>query len=480
MNSRLNKPMLVASMKPGAPSSPTPGPERAVFARLGGTASSSAKVGSQDAHKNPRTLLVAGIMSGTSADGIDVALCRISPAPPTKALSSRANPERSEGEVERPAAPFAPPKLKLLGHRAFPYDKKLRTKILSIAAGEPTTAAELSQLSWHLGNLYADAVASTTHDLNLKPQLIAVHGQTIYHQATPANFLGKPLRCTSQIGEPSLIAERLHLPVISDFRPADLAAGGQGAPLVPMLDYCLFRHPTKNRLLLNLGGIANITALPAACTTSDILAFDTGPASMVIDALMQRLYNRRYDKNGSVAARGKVLKPVLDRLLADRYYGAPPPKSCGREEYGPAFADRFLTLCKSAPNEDIIATATSFTAATILDAYRRFCWPHLSGCPIHARSSRMGGDATKLKAPTELIAAGGGANNQTLMRMLTDHLKPLGVKVSTTAATGLPVEAKEAAAFALLGWLTWHHLPGNIPSATGATHPAILGRVTFA
>jgi anhydro-N-acetylmuramic acid kinase len=415
----------------------------------------------------PKPMIVAGIMSGTSADGIDVAICRIAPNT-IRDLSSR--PKRSA--VERPATPsaspqpFTPPKLKLLGHRSFPYDKKLRTKILSIAAGEPTTAAELTQLSWHLGNLYAECIATTGHDLNLKAQLIALHGQTIYHQAAPAHFLGKPLRCTSQIGEPALIAERLHLPVISDFRPADLAAGGQGAPLVPMLDFCLFRHATKNRLLLNLGGIANITALPAACTTATVLAFDTGPANMHIDALMQRLYNRRYDKNGATAARGRILTPVLNSLLTPPYFSAPPPKSCGREEFGTAFADRFLKLCNSAPKQDIIATATALTAATILDAYRKFCWPHL-------------GQRAPLARATELFAAGGGANNLTLMRLVTEAFAPLGVKVSTTATTGLPVEAKEAAAFALLGWLTWHHLPGNIPSATGATHPAILGKVTL-
>jgi anhydro-N-acetylmuramic acid kinase len=406
----------------------------------------------------PKPLLVVGVMSGTSADGIDVALCRISPA-------LRAD---------------TAPRLKLLGHRSFAYDKKLRATILRTAAGEKTTAAELTQLSWHLGALYADCIAATSRELNLKPQLVAIHGQTIYHQAGPAKFLGEPIRCTSQIGEPALIAERLRISVISDFRPADLAAGGQGAPLVPMLDYCLFRHPTRNRLLLNLGGIANITALPAACTTANILAFDTGPANMLIDALMQRLYNRRYDKNGSVAARGKVMKTVLDRLVTNPFFSAPPPKSCGREEFGPTFADRFLKLCKSAPNQDIIATATALTAATVLDATTRFCLPHLSGCPIHARSSRMGGEATKLAAPTDLFAAGGGANNQTLMRMLTEGFAQLGVKVSTTASAGLPVEAKEAAAFALLGWLTWHHLPGNLPSATGATLPVILGKVTHA
>ena len=419
----------------------------------------------------PKPMIVAGIMSGTSADGIDVAICRIAPNT-IRDLSSRPDPERREGAVERPATPsaspqpFTPPKLKLLGHRSFPYDKKLRTKILSIAAGEPTTAAELTQLSWHLGNLSAECIATTAHDLNLKPQLIALHGQTIYHQAAPAHFLGKPLRCTSQISEPALIAERLHLPVISDFRPADLAAGGQGAPLVPMLDFCLFRHPTRNSLLLNLGGIANITALPAACTTANVLAFDTGPANMHIDALMQRLYNRRYDKNGATAARGRILTPVLNSLLTTPYFSAPPPKSCGREEFGTAFADRFLKLCNSAPKQDIIATATALTAATILDAYRKFCWPHL-------------GQRAPLARATELFAAGGGANNLTLMRLLTEAFAPLGVKVSTTATTGLPVEAKEAAAFALLGWLTWHHLPGNIPSATGATHPAILGKVTL-
>ena len=393
----------------------------------------------------PKPLLVAGVMSGTSADGVDVALCRVSPA------------LRSDSA----------PRLKLLGHRSFAYDKKLRARILSTAVGEKTTAAELTQLSWRLGALYADCIAATSRELNLKPQLVAIHGQTIYHQAGPAKFLGEPIRCTSQIGEPALIAERLRLPIISDFRPNDLAAGGQGAPLVPMLDYCLFRHPTRNRLLFNLGGIANITALPAACTTANILAFDTGPANMLIDALMQRLYNRRYDKDGSVAARGQVLQPVLDRLLTATYFSAQPPKSCGREEFGLPFADRFLKLCKSSPNEDIIATATALTAATVLDAYRKFCKPHL-------------GQPGPVARTTELIAAGGGAKNLTLMRMLTEGFAQFGVKVSTTASTGLPVEAKEAAAFALLGWLTWHHLPGNIPSATGATRPAILGKVTHA
>jgi anhydro-N-acetylmuramic acid kinase len=393
----------------------------------------------------PKALLVAGVMSGTSADGIDVALCRISPA-------LRAD---------------TAPRLKLLGHRSFAYEKKVRETILGIAAGNKTTAAEISQLSWRLGELYAESIATTSRELDLKPQLAAMHGQTVYHQAVPAKFLGAGVRCTSQIGEPALLAERLRIPVVSDFRPADLAAGGQGAPLVPMLDFCLFRHATKNRLLLNLGGIANVTALPAACKSSGVLAFDTGPANILIDLLMQQLYDRRFDKNGAVAARGRVLTPVLERLLATPYFSAPTPKSCGREEFGGAFAHQLLALCKRASKQDVIATATALTAASILDAYRRFCWPHL-------------GQHAPLARATELIAAGGGAKNPTLMRMLTEGFARLGVKVSTTASAGLPVDAKEAAAFALLGWLTWHGLPGNIPSATGASRPVILGKVTYA
>jgi anhydro-N-acetylmuramic acid kinase len=395
----------------------------------------------------PKPMIVAGIMSGTSADGVDVALCRISPA------------------LRNGSAP----RIKVLGHRAFAYNKKLRTTILAAAAGDATNAAELAQLSWRLGEVYAECVETASRELKLKPQLIACHGQTIYHQATSANFLGKPLRCTSQIGEPAPIAERLHLPVVSDFRPADLVAGGQGAPLVPMLDYCLFRHESKNRLLLNLGGIANITTLPAGCTVNDILAFDTGPANMVIDAAMHRLYGRGFDKDGATAARGRVLDTVVKRLLQAKYFSAPPPKSCGREEFGAAVVDNLLALCdnENARKQDTIATATALTAESILDAYRKFCWPHL-------------GQRATLASATEMFVAGGGANNVTLLRMLTEGFAALNVKVATTASAGLAVEAKEAAAFALLGWLTWHGLPGNVPSATGASRAVILGKVTLA
>ena len=359
--------------------------------------------------------------------------------------------------------------MKVLGHRSFAYDAKLRAAVLAAMDAKQTSAADLTRLSWRLGAVYAECVDVTARELKLKPQLIACHGQTIYHQGAAEKFLGAPVRCTWQIGEASLIAERLRVPVVSDFRPADMAAGGQGAPLVPMLDYCLFRHASKSRLLLNLGGIANVTALPAGCGVGDVLAFDTGPANMIVDACMQRLYSRRFDKDGAVAARGRVLADVVAKLMQGSYFSALPPKSCGREEFGTAFVARFVAMCEKAGarKQDVIATATAFTAETVLDAYRKFCWPHL-------------GQRAPLARAMEMFAAGGGARNATLMQMLRDGFAGLGVKVGTTEALGVATEAKEAAAFALMGWLTWHGLPGNVPSATGAQRAVVLGKVTRA
>jgi anhydro-N-acetylmuramic acid kinase len=389
-----------------------------------------------------KPMLVAGVMSGTSADGVDVAICRVSP----------------------PLHAHGTPRVKVLGHRAFPYSKEVRAVVLAAMDAKRTTTAELARLNWRLGEIYADCIASTSAELKLKPQLIACHGQTIYHQAIAAPYAGSDVRATWQIGEASVIAERLRIPVISDFRPADLAAGGQAAPLVPMLDFCMFRHAKKDRLLLNLGGIANVTGLPAACTVNDVLAFDTGPANMVIDACMQRLYSRPFDADGTVAARGRVLTPVLTRFLNATYFSTPPPKSCGREQFGAAFVTRFINSCEraGARKQDIIATATAFTSQTILDAHTRFC------APLFANR------------PAEMFVAGGGSRNATLIHMLTERFAASRVTVAPMEALGLPSEAKEAAAFALLGWLTWHGLTGNVPSATGALRAVILGKVTHA
>lgn len=380
-------------------------------------------------------MTIAGVMSGTSADGIDVAIVRIG----------------STGRI------------KLLGHRAFPYPRAVRNAILRAMENAALPVAELSLLNWRLGELYADAVEATANTLNLKPQLVGLHGQTIYHQAVAAPFLGSSTRATWQTGEASVVAERLRVPVVSDLRPADMAAGGQAAPLVPMLDYTLFRHPTRNRILLNLGGIANLTAMPAAASLEDLLAFDTGPANMVIDTLMQRLFRKKLDAYGRTAARGQILQRVLDELLRNPYFSAPPPKSCGREQFGSAYVDRLLELCGDASSLDILATTTALTASTIAAAYVRFCQPHLNQ-----------------STATDLIVSGGGARNIHLVGLLRAALEPLRVKVIDIGERGIPAEAKEAVAFALLAWLTWHQRPGNVPAATGASRPVILGKVTYA
>jgi len=222
----------------------------------------------------------------------------------------------------------------------------------------------------------------------------------------------------------------------------------------------MFRHATKARVLLNLGGIANVTVLPAGCGVEDVMAFDTGPANMVIDAVMQRLLGKAFDKNWAIAARGRVVDGVAEKLMRGRYFSALPPKSCGREEFGAAFVERLLLLCKGASAEDIVATATAFTVASVVDAYQRFCAEHLGAAKV------------------EMLVAGGGAKNKTLMGGLQSAFPE--VRVATTESLGMAVEAKEAAAFALLGWLTWHRLPGNVPSATGAMRNVVLGKVTHA
>jgi anhydro-N-acetylmuramic acid kinase len=269
------------------------------------------------------------------------------------------------------------------------------------------------------------------------------------------------------MGEAAVVAERLRCPVVSDFRPADLAAGGQGAPLVPMLDWCLFRSAKVSRVLQNLGGIGNLTALPAGCGVDEALAFDTGPGNMVIDRCMAELYGKKFDRNGSVARRGRVLDEVVERLMRDGYFSAPPPKSCGREEFGAAFASRLIQMCRDAggADADCVATATALTAESALDAYRRFVWAQLG--------------TTAPMAKVEFCVAGGGAKNQFLMQMLRDGFKALGVRVRMMEELGVPAQAKEGVAFALLAWLTWNGMAGNVPSATGAKRAVVLGKVSY-
>ena len=396
-----------------------------------------------------KSLVVAGVMSGTSADGVDVAICRIAPA------------LRAGGT----------PRIKLLGHLGVAYPKNVRAAVLRAMDADAIPVAELARLNWRLGEVYADAVAKAQEKFGVKVKLVGCHGQTVYHQGASENYLGKATRATWQMGEAAVIAEKLRIPVVSDFRPADLAAGGQGAPLVPMLDYCMFRSAKVSRVLLNLGGIANLTAVPAEAGVDGLIAFDTGPGNMVIDACMKRLYEREFDRGGAVARTGLVLRDVVEMILKEPYFSTLPPKTCGREQFGETFVSRFIALCRKAGegedrDEDVVATATALTAASILKAYQKFVWGHV-------------GQAAPL-SPVEFVVAGGGAKNASLIGLLTEGLEPMGVKVRLMEELGVPAQAKEGVAFALLAWLSWFNLPGNIPAATGAKRAMVLGKITHA
>src|SRR5271165_3625724 len=348
---------------------------------------------------------VAGLISGTSVDGIDVAVVDIDDS-----------------------------RLEVIAATTVPYPAEVRAAILGVS-----TPAEVSQLNFLLGELFANAVKQ----IGIEVELIGSHGQTIFHSGvgrTPWSA-GDPLVAvpsTLQIAEGAVIAERTGVPVITDFRTADVAAGGQGAPLAPYLDYRLFRHTKHSRIALNIGGIANITVLPADASLDQIKAFDTGPGNMVMDALCPP-----FDRAGAQGRQGKVNEALLARLLHNPYYAAPPPKSCGREQYGAEFVrDTGIDL----------TTAAELTAATIAHAIANY------------------------PETEEVIVSGGGAHNSYLLERLQSRVKPA---VRKSADLGVNVDSKEAVLFALLAYETWHGRPSNVPSATGAKHPAILGKISL-
>jgi anhydro-N-acetylmuramic acid kinase len=382
-------------------------------------------------------LIVAGIMSGTSADGVDVALVRLMGAGTHLSYE-------------------------LLGHHHFEYPKPVRKAVLRAMNASAISVAELSRLNFRLAEFYAEAVQQARRKTRVSNlDLVGCHGQTIYHQGHAESYLGKKTACTWQTGEGSIVAARLGVPVVSDFRPADMAAGGKGAPLVPLLDFLVFRSSMYGRIVQNIGGIANLTAIPPQARPEDVLAFDTGPGNMVIDQLVQLLYKRPYDRDGAAASKGKVIKAVLQEALAAKYFRQKPPKTAGREEFGHDYTRQFLRLCGGAAKADIIATATALTAGSIAQAVQRFVLP---------RTPEKFG---------RLIVSGGGSKNQTLMKMLQANLKELGIQLRYSERYGLPSQAKEAMAFALLAYESWHHRPGNLPSATGAKRPAILGKIAY-
>jgi anhydro-N-acetylmuramic acid kinase len=317
-----------------------------------------------------------------------------------------------------------------------------------------------------LGELYADAVLAAQRHFRVKADLVGCHGQTLYHQGESQIFLGRKVVATWQTGEAALIAARVGVPVVSDFRPADMAAGGKGAPLVPYLDYLLFRDSKTGRIVQNIGGIANLTAIPAAADASRVFAFDTGPGNMVIDAVTDALCGRPFDRGGKIAASGMVLEPALKQVLKHKFFSTAPPKTAGREEFGREFVLEFLRACAGARKEDVVATATALTARSIVDAVRRFV-------------VKQSGPSTKTSF-RELILSGGGAKNATLVAMLADSLTTLGIELRYSDEFGLPSEAKEAVAFAVLAYETWNRRPSNVPSATGAKRAAVLGKISYA
>jgi anhydro-N-acetylmuramic acid kinase len=390
-------------------------------------------------------MIVAGVMSGTSADGIDVSFVHI----------------RGRGRSLR---------LRLIAHEHSRYPNSVRETVLAAMNAEAVHVADLARLNFFLGELYSIAVQSAIKRHRIKIDLVGCHGQTLYHQGTALRFLGRQIATTWQTGEGSIIAARLGIPVVSDFRPADMAAGGNGAPLVPLLDIAYYAHRGKLRVLQNLGGIANLTLIPPGThlgKVEQVVAFDTGPGNMVIDACAQSLLGKAYDTNGAVAGKGKVIQAALANALQHPFFRSRPPKSTGREEFGREFVAQFLHWCGTrAKKTDVLATATAVTAESIGQALRRALRSNaISESLAHGRA--------------EYIVSGGGVRNRTLMRMISEQVQPLGFRLVTSDELGLPSEAKEAAAFALLAYQTWHRQPGNVPSATGAQRATVLGKISY-
>ncbi|MFJ8028530.1 anhydro-N-acetylmuramic acid kinase [Streptomyces sp. NPDC096311] len=360
---------------------------------------------------------VIGLMSGTSYDAIDAAAAELT----------------LEGEDLT---------LRPLGMVGEPYDGALREALAAALPPAATTLAEVCRLDTLIGQAFAAAAVRADRELcGSEAELVASHGQTVYHWVEDGRAHG-----TLQLGQPAWIAEATGLPVVSDFRPRDIAAGGQGAPLVSLVDLLWLRGRAGTPVALNLGGIANLTA-------PDGTAFDSGPGCALVDVAVRGLTGGRlhYDVDGALAARGTVDEPLLDRLLAEPYYALPAPKTTGKELFHLGHLRDALTGFGTLTAEDVIATLTRLTARTVADAVRSV-------------------------GATEVIASGGGTRNPALMAMLGAELP--GVPVRTSDALGLPAAAKEAYAFAVLGFLTLHGLTGTDPVSTGARHPSVLGSIT--
>lgn len=380
---------------------------------------------------------VAGVMSGTSLDGIDVVIADL----------------QGHGRQLRVTAWYG---------ASFAFSEELYDRLAKAASEESIGVAELSQLNVRLAHEYAQAITRTLaskEDSIQRLDLVGCHGQTIRHLPDKAPCLGMEIHSTLQIGDPATMAQLLGLPVIGDFRLADMACGGQGAPLVPYFDYVIFAHDTEFRGCLNLGGVANLTVLPSGASVDQVYGFDTGPANMIIDALCSRLLGLPFDEGGEIAKSGVVNEALLSELLLDTYFLSTPPKSTGRDYLNHAFLRRLLDRSDHISAENLIATATALTARSAWQAYRAFVEPQ--------------------HAINRLIVSGGGAHNQTLMDLLRDCFARNGrtVDIETSDSYGIGVDSKEALCFAVLAHETANGIPTGMPSVTGADRPAVLGKL---
>jgi anhydro-N-acetylmuramic acid kinase len=378
-----------------------------------------------------KTLRIAGLMSGTSADGVSVAI------------------------VEA-----APRRIRTLAFRTYPYPPRIRKRVFALFQPETARLDEICRLNFLLGELFARALIALARSSRIalsSIDLIGSHGQTICHLPPAKRSALRNAGSTLQIGEPSVIAERTGITTVADFRPRDIAAGGEGAPLVPYADFLLFRHPRRSRAIQNIGGIANVTWMPARPRIADVIAFDTGPGNMMMDRVTQLITRgrRNYDDGGRLASRGQVDPTLLAELLAHPFLRRRPPKSTGREEFGVAFADEIFRRARKAGVAplDVLATLNALTSLSIRDAYRRFL----------------------PKWPDEVILCGGGARNRLLVQRLKADLQPS--KAIVMDDLGLSADAKEAVSFALLARETIRGAPNNVPSATGARRAVILGKI---
>lgn len=392
------------------------------------------------AARSRATTRIVGLISGTSADGISAALVHVADPPGGDA----------------PGRPTA----RLVAHITTPYLPAVRERVMDLFT-RPATTQEIASIHYLLGEVFGEAalaVAKAAGGTIDEVDLIASHGQTVAHVGVPDPRDPLNRAATLQLGEAAVIAERTGRPVVADFRAADVAAGGQGAPLVPYADFVLLGG-SRGRVALNLGGISNITVLPPGARRDDVYAFDCGPGNMLIDGLVRRFSEggEDFDREGARAARGSVHEELLAVLLSHPFIDARPPKTAGHEEFGRPFVDRLLTRWGTLAQDDLVATATAFSAEAVARNIERFVLPH--------------------HTIEELIVSGGGADNRTLIRRLERAVGP--IRVRRTDEFGIPSQAKEAIAFALLGHASLVGIPGNFPRVTGARHPAVLGKWTW-